>query len=125
MLKYNVESKMRVVDENAMYIEVKAFDFEGKRYHPEKPLQFLATHEPEGWVYVRDDSIGVRDGGKTLEEALGSALLMTVDQYESLTNPDETDELMAEKVKRIRERFLKWEVSSIDQPSQQTNRKIS
>jgi hypothetical protein len=125
MLKYNVESKMRVVDENAMYIEVKAFDFEGKHYQPKKPLQFLVTHEPEGWVYVRDDSIGVRDGGKTLEEALGGALLMTVDQYEGLTSPDETDDSITEKAKKIRDRFLKWEVSRSDQPSQQTDRKIS
>jgi len=125
MLKYNVESKMRVLDENAMYIEIKVFDFEGKRYQPKKPLQFLATHEPEGWVYIRDDSIGVRDGGKTLEEALGGALLMTVDQYETLTNPEAADEMMSEKAEKIRDRFLNWEVSSSDQPSQQTDRKIS
>src|SRR6056297_1346060 len=106
MLKYNVESRMRVVDEKAMYIEVKSFDLEGKHYQPEKPLRFLATYEPEGWVYIRDDSVGVRDGGKTLEEAIGGALLMTVDQYESLTSPDETDVTIAQKAKKIRDRFM-------------------
>ncbi|MFW6262505.1 MAG: hypothetical protein ACOC34_00585 [Thermotogota bacterium] len=111
MLKYNVESRMRVVDEKAMYIEVKSFDLEGKHYQPEKPLQFLATYEPEGWIYIRDDSVGVRDGGKTLEEALGGALLMTVDQYESLTSPDDSDGGVAEKAKKIRDRFMKWEAS--------------
>ena len=125
MLKYNVESRMRVVDENAMYIEVKSFDFEGKHYQPEKPLQFLATYEPEGWVYIRDDSVGVRDGGKTLEEALGGALLMTVDQYENLTSPDESDVTIAQKAKKIRDRFMKWEVSPSDQSPKQTDRKIS
>ena len=125
MLKYNVESRMRVVDEKAMYIEVKSFDLEGKHYQPEKPLRFLATYEPEGWVYIRDDSVGVRDGGKTLEEAIGGALLMTVDQYESLISSVEFDGGVSEKAKKIRDRFLKWEVSPSDQSSQQTDRKIS
>ena len=116
---------MRVVDEKAMYIEVKSFDLEGKHYQPEKPLQFLVTYEPEGWVYIRVDSVGVRDGGKTLEEALGGALLMTVDHYESLISSVESDGGVAEKAKKIRDRFMKWEVSPSDQSSQQTDRKIS
>src|SRR6056297_691117 len=71
--------------------------------------------EPDDWISVKNDSIAVTEGGKTLDEALGNAFMMAADQYEELVSiPDSK----AIHVREVRDKFRTWEVYVIDRKAQ-------
>ncbi len=97
-------------------LEVSEFTFEGTYYKPAELIRFLITEEPEGWLFIRDDSIGIRSGGDDLEEAIMKGLFMTTDRYHRVIST--SDEKLTPKVLEIKEKYLKWEVHEIDQQAQ-------
>jgi hypothetical protein len=67
--------------------------------------------EGDGWLSVSDESIGVMEGGKDLEEALGNAFMDAAIQYEELINDDSP---MTESLKVIQDKIKTWAVHAID-----------
>jgi hypothetical protein len=97
-------------------LEVSEFTFEGNFYKPAEAIKFLITEEPDGWLFIRDDSIGIRSGGDDLEEAIMKGLLVTTDRYHRvITTPDER---LDSKVLKIKEKYHEWVVSAIDRQAQ-------
>lgn len=96
-------------------LEITEFIIDGKLFKPNEPIKFTITEEAEGWVYVRDDSLAIREGGKTQKEAIKEALLMAADNYEDLGF---SEEKMTEDAKTLQKKFRNWEVYRIDQQAQ-------
>jgi len=96
-------------------LEITEFIIDGKLYKPNEPIKFTITEEAEGWVYVRDDSLAIREGGKTQKEAIKEALLMAADNYEDLGF---SEEKLTEDAKTLQKKFRNWEVYRIDQQAQ-------
>ncbi|MFW6262587.1 MAG: hypothetical protein ACOC34_01005 [Thermotogota bacterium] len=80
-------------------------------------MKFMIKPRSEGggWVSVTDDSVGVNEGGKDLEEALGNAFMDAALQYEELVN-DESP--MTESLKAIQNKIKTWTVHAIDSKAQ-------
>jgi len=112
---YSYEGAFKQNKDGTSSLNVRSFTYGGKYYHPNAAINFIIRDEPEGWISVRDDSIGVIEGGKSLEEALGNAFMMTVAQYEDLAC---TDEKLTKDAQKTRERFQTWEVHAIDSKAQ-------
>lgn len=114
---YSYTGKFKQQDDGSRLLEVSAFEYCGKYYHPDKPLKFMITPRPEegGWFSVRCEEAGVIIGGIDIEEGLGNAFMMAVDQYEHLGF---TDAPLTKKAQILRDNFLKWEVYSVDRAVQ-------
>jgi hypothetical protein len=116
MSVYSMKSDMTLEKDGSRLLMVCEFTFEGVFYKPAEPVKFLITEEPEGWLFIRDDSIGIRSGGDDLEEAIMKGLFITADRYNRVVaTPDEN---LDDKVLQIKEKYLKWEVHAIDQQAQ-------
>jgi len=116
MSVYSLKSDMSLEKDGSRILEVSEFTFEGVFYKPKNPIKFLITEEPDGWLFIRDDSIGIRSGGDDLEEAIMKGLFVTTDRYHRVvTTPDEK---LTSKVLQLKDKYLGWEVHSIDQQAQ-------
>jgi len=115
--KYSYTGKFKQQDDGSSLLEVREFEYYGKYYKPPEPLKFIITQRPEGdgWISVTDDSIGVNEGGKDFEEALGNAFMDAALQYEELVNDDDP---MTEELKAIQYRVRTWLVHSVDSKAQ-------
>ena len=114
---YSYTGTFKQQNDGTRLLEVNEFSYAGKLYKMSDPIKFAISDRPEegGWIYVQDDSVGVRIGGDDIEKALERAFMMVVDQFEDFaytTNP------IAKGAKQLRERFKNWEVWRIDQQAQ-------
>jgi hypothetical protein len=114
---YSYSGKFKQQIDGTKILIVTDFTYGGKYYRPAKPAVFKITPQPEegGWLFVQDESVGVRIGGIDLEEALGNAFMMAVDQYEDLCY---TDVPLAKHAQTLKENFMTWEVFISDQQAQ-------
>ena len=113
---YTMKSDMILEKDGSRILNISEFSFEGTYYKPSEPVKFLITEEPEGWMYIRDDSLGIRSGGDDLEEAIMKGLFVISDRYRKIiSTPDEklNDDMIC-----IKQKFLSWEVHTIDQQAQ-------
>jgi hypothetical protein len=111
-----MKSNMSLETDGSRILEVSEFTFEGTYYKPVEPVNFLITEEPDGWLFIRDDSIGVRSGGDDLEEAIIKGLLVTSDRYHKIISTQ--DEKLNDDMLQIKQKYLNWEVHSVDQQAQ-------
>jgi len=115
--EYSYDGTFKQQKDGSRLLEVRWFTYYGKYYHPEQPLKLVIKPRSEGggWFSVTDDSVGVNEGGKDLEEALGNAFMDAALQYEELIN-DESP--MTESLKTIQKKLRKWAVHAIDSKAQ-------
>lgn len=113
--EYSFEGSFKHRKDGINELEVRGFTYGGEYYHPKETIKFIIKEEPDDWISVKDDSIAVTEGGKTLEEALGNAFMMAADQYEELVSiPDSK----AVHIREVRDKFRTWEVYVIDRKAQ-------
>jgi hypothetical protein len=113
--EYSYEGSFKHRKDGINVLEVRGFTYSGKYYRPKETIKFIIKEEPDDWISVKDDSIAVTEGGKTLEEALGNAFMMAAEQYEELVSiPDSK----AKHVREVRDKFRTWEVYVIDRKAQ-------
>src|SRR6056297_108207 len=105
--EYSYDGVFKRLKDGSNELKVRSFTYDGKYYLPKDVIRFTIKEEPDNWISVKDDSIAVTEGGKTLDEALGNAFMMAVDQYEFLGF---TDMPLSEDARELREKFLTWEV---------------
>lgn len=115
--EYSYDGTFKQQKDGSRLLEVRWFTYDGKYYQPRQPLKFMIKPRSEGggWVSVTDDSVGVNEGGKDLEEALGNAFMDAALQYEELVN-DESP--MTESLKAIQNKIKTWTVHAIDSKAQ-------
>ena len=105
--KYSYTGKYKQQDDGSSILEVTDFEYDGKYFQPSEHLKLKITQrdEGDGWISITDESIGVNEGGKDLEEALGNAFMDAALQYEELVNDEEP---MTEKLKTIKDKVSTW-----------------
>ena len=115
--KYSYDGTFKQQDDGSSLLEVRWFTYGGKYYQPSEPIKFVIREEcdGEGWISVTDDTVGVREGGKDIEEALGNALMMVVDQYDDFAFSSGN---LSKGAKALKEKFQNWEIHAIDQQAQ-------
>ena len=116
MSVYAMKSDMILENDGSHILNINEFSFEGTYYKPSDPVKFLITEEPEGWMFIRDDSIGIRSGGDYLEVAIMEGLFVISDRYHKIISTP--DEKLNEDMICIKKKFLSWEVHAIDQQAQ-------
>lgn len=104
--EYSYDGAFKHKKDGSSELKVRSFTYGGKFYHPKEVINFIIKDEPDGWISVKDESIAVIEGGKTLEEALGNAFMMAVDQYEDLVSLPDSEAI---HVREVRDRFRTWE----------------
>lgn len=114
---YSYDGTFKQQKDGTRLLEVRWFTYYGKYYQPKETLNFVITprSEGDGWLSVSDESIGVMEGGKDLEEALGNAFMDAAIQYEELINDDSP---MTESLKVIQDKIKTWAVHAIDSKAQ-------
>src|SRR6056297_1453950 len=114
---YSYTGTFKQQNDRTRLLEVNEFTHAGKLYKMSDPIKFSIIDRPEegGWIYVQDDSVGVRIGGDDIEKALERAFMMVVDQFEDFAY---TKIVVAKGAKKLRERFKTWEVWRVDQQAQ-------
>ena len=112
---YSYDGTFRHREDGTSELEVRGFTYGSKYYRPKEMIRFIIKDEPDNWISVKDDAIAVTEGGKSLEEALGNAFMMAVDQYEDLGF---TEEKLTKDAQELRKLFRTWEVYFIDSKAQ-------
>lgn len=114
---YSYTGTFKQLKDGTKFLEVTEFSYAGKLYKMGDPIKFNITDQPEegGWIYVQDDSVGVRIGGDDLETALKNAFMMAVDQFEDFAYAKGN---LAKGAKELQKRFKTWEIWTVDQQAQ-------
>jgi hypothetical protein len=111
--KYNLQK------DGSRLLVVNEFEYDGKYYHPGEPLRlvFEKRIEEDGgsWVSVTCEAISGKNGGMTVEEALGNVLMDAALLYEELLGLEGP---MTERLKAIQDSIRSWEVNAIDSKAQ-------
>jgi len=114
---YSYTGTFKQQKDGTRLLEVNEFTYAGKLYKMSDPMKFTITDRPEenGWIYVQDDSVGVRIGGDNIEIALGNAFMMVVDQFEDFAY---TNIPLAKGAQELQKKFRTWGVWVVDQQAQ-------
>ena len=112
---YSYNGTYKQYDDGSSLMEVFWFIYGEKYYKPAEMIKFILKNEPDNWISITDDSVGVREGGKTIDEALGNAFMMVVDQYDDFAFYSGS---LSKAADALREKFLTWEVHAVDQQAQ-------
>jgi len=118
MYKWTISFKgeTKINKDGSRKLEINEFIFENKYFKPKETIHFLITEEPDGWLYIKNDNLAIREGGDTFEQAIENAIVHIVDKYEHLlSTPDE--ELGKLNLSSKRE-FEHWGMYKIDQQAQ-------
>jgi hypothetical protein len=113
-IAYKGETK--IMKSGSRKLEISEFVFENKFFKPNNTIYFTITEEDDNWLYIRDDSIGIREGGETFEEAVENAIVHLVDKIEHLLNT--SDEKLGRMNVDYKRKFESWEMSKLDQQAQ-------
>ena len=112
---YSYDGTFKQQKDGSSLLEVRWFVYGGKHYQPSETINFVIREEPENWISVTDDSVGAREGGKTIEEAIGNAFMMIVDQYDDFAFYTGS---LSKRAQVLKEKFRSWEVHAVDQQAQ-------
>jgi hypothetical protein len=113
-ISYNGETKIR--KDGSHVLEIKDFIFEGKFYKPQTPVKFQISEEAEGYIYLQDNSISVREYGRGFFEALENAIVSLVDFIELLLKTPDSE--INKKTLKYKHLFETWEMKRIDRQAQ-------
>lgn len=116
---FSYTGKYSLQKDGTRVLVVHEFEYDGKYYHPEKPLKFVFENRIEedggSWVSVTCEAISGKNGGMNVEEALGNALMDAALLHEELNNLEGP---MTERLKAIQDSIRLWEVHAIDSKAQ-------
>jgi hypothetical protein len=112
---YSYNGTFKQLKDGSSLLEVSWFTYGGKYYLPTETLKFVMKNEPNEWISVTDDSVGVREGGETMYEALGNAFMMAASNYEDYASY--TGEL-TKGAQEVKDKVQNWEVYAIDSKAQ-------
>lgn len=113
--QYSYNGTFKQLKDGSSLLEVCWFTYGDKYYLPTESLKLVIREGPDEWISVTDDSVGVREGGETIEEALGNAFMMAASNYVDYATY--TGEL-TKGAQEVKDKVHNWEVYAIDSKAQ-------
>ena len=113
--QYSYNGTFKQLKDGSRLLEVSWFTYGGKYYLPTESLKLVIREEPDEWISVTDDSVGVREGGETIEEALGNAFMMAASNYDDYATYSGE---LTKGAQEVKDKIHNWEVYAIDSKAQ-------